>query len=115
MAIAVPVFAASAQNLMHRYAEPALLQRNESLADVDVVEQLVYDYGTGSVSPVSKLPQFTLVALAMLAPPVITDFESQNRSVPFPVIWVIGFVPAPHCDCGQVGHDQTTVTAPCNA
>src|SRR6266849_3593070 len=66
-----------------------------SLVDVDVIEQGVYDYGSGSLSPVSRLPHCTLVALAMLAPPVITDFESQNKSVPFPVIWVKGFVPVP--------------------
>src|ERR1700688_2394952 len=65
----------------------------ELLADVDVVEQHVYDYGRGTVSPLSRLPHCTLVALAMLAPPVINDLESQNRSVPFPLIWVEGFVP----------------------
>ena len=70
-----------------------LLQRFELLADVDVVEQHVYDYGRGTVSPLSRLLHCTLVALAMLAPPVINDLESQNRSVPFPLIWVEGFVP----------------------
>jgi hypothetical protein len=68
--MAASLFAAIAQNLMHRDAEPALLQHDESPADVDVVEQRVHDYGRGSVSPVSKLPHFTLVALAMLARPL---------------------------------------------
>jgi len=77
----------------HRAAKLPLLQRFELLADVDVVEQHVYDYGRGMVSPLSRLLHCTLVALAMLAPPVINDLESQNRSVPFPLIWVEGFVP----------------------
>jgi len=45
------------------------------------------------VLPGSRLAHCTVVALAMLAPPVINDLESQNRSVPFPLIWVEGFVP----------------------
>jgi hypothetical protein len=53
----------------------------------------LYDYGRGTVSPASRLPHCTLVAFAMPAPPVINDLESQNRSVPFPLIWVKGFAP----------------------
>jgi hypothetical protein len=45
------------------------------------------------VLPGSRLAHCTVVALAMLAPPVINDLESQNRSVPFRLIWVKGFDP----------------------
>ena len=93
--IAIPLLSAIAQKSHSWRCETASTERYKSLADVDVVEQRVYDYGRGTVSPVSRLPHCTLVALAMLAPPVINDFESQNRSVPFPLIWVKGFVPVP--------------------
>ena len=82
-------------NLTHRDAKLSLLKRYKLLADINVVERRVYDYGRGTVSPASRLPHCTVVALAMLAPPVINDLESQNRSVPFPLIWVKGFVPVP--------------------
>lgn len=52
-------------------------------------------YGMGSVSPDSKLPQLTVLAPAMAEIPVITDLETQNKSVPFPETCVSGFVPVP--------------------
>ena len=52
-------------------------------------------YGMVSVLPGSKLPQLTVLAPAMAEPPVITDLESQNKSVPFPETWVNEFVPVP--------------------
>ena len=58
------MIAATAQNLTLLDAKLPLLKGYESLADVDVVGQRVYDYGSGSVSPVSRLPHCTLVALA---------------------------------------------------
>jgi hypothetical protein len=91
--IAFPLSLQPPKMSTHRAAKLPLLQRYELLADVDVVEQHVHDYGRGTVSPLSRLPHCTLVALAMLAPPVINDLESQNRSVRFPLIWVEGFVP----------------------
>src|SRR5258708_22284602 len=77
-----------------RDAEPALLRRDESLADVDVVEQRTNDYGTGSVSPGSKLAQLTLGTPARFALPVMTDFESQKRSVLLPPTRVRGLLVA---------------------
>ena len=49
-------------------------------------------YGTGTLSPDKRLAHCTVVAFEMLAPPVIIDFESQNRSTTFPRTWVGGFV-----------------------
>ncbi len=49
-------------------------------------------YGMVSVLPGSRLPQLTVLAPAMAEPPVITDLESQNKSVPFPETWVNEFV-----------------------
>lgn len=68
----------------------------------------------GSVSPGSRLPQPTVLAPATLEPPVITDLESQNKSVAFPETWVNAFGGS-HSDRRQVGHNQTTVIAPGNA
>ncbi len=89
------------------FAKRPVLKRRKVLADVDVVEKRVYDYGSGTVSPGSRLPHCTVVALAMLAPPVINDLESQNRSVPFPLIWVEGFVPV-----ATATEDRLTTTKP---
>ena len=96
--IALPLSLQPPKMSTHRAAKLPLLQRFELLADVDVVEQHVYDYGRGTVSPLSRLLHCTVVALAMLAPPVINDLESQNRSVPFPLIWVKGFDPSAATD-----------------
>lgn len=68
------------------------------------------------VSSFLALPQLTVLAPAMAEPPVITDLESQNKSVALPDTWVNAFgghVPTPMVD--RLATTQTTVIAPCNA
>ena len=82
------------QRIWGNWCETAPTERYESLAGVDVVERCVYDYGRGSVSPVSKLPQLTIGTPPRFALPVMTDFESQKRSVLLPPTRVRGLLVA---------------------
>jgi hypothetical protein len=46
-------------------------------------------YGKGSLSPGNKLAHWAVGTPAMFAVPVISDFESQNKSTPLPPIRVV--------------------------
>lgn len=63
-------------------------------------------YGTGTLSPGKKLAHCTDEAPEILLPPVIIEFESQNRSVEFPLTSVGG----PYVVAEMV--DRFTATSP---
>jgi len=80
---------------MHRYVEPALLQRNESLADVDVCRTacLRLRYGLGVAS--EQVAAVHASGIGNVGSARYHRFRIAEQIRPIPVIWVIGFAPAP--------------------